>query len=47
MDGSNKLCYLPPYSTFQNKTSNLYSKFHNKSVFAELFCEMIPVSNKT
>ena len=37
-DGSNKLCYLPPYSSFQNKTSNLYSKFHNKSIFAELFC---------
>ena len=37
-DGTYKICYLPAYSNFMNKSSNLYSKYHNQSILAELFC---------
>jgi hypothetical protein len=43
---SGELCIIRPYSKNMQKTSNLYSKYHNKAILAELLCTAIPIIDK-
>lgn len=36
-----------PYTKVMQKTTNLYSKFHNKSTLAQLFCNIVPTHDRT
>lgn len=45
-NGSSDLCIIAPYSKNMNKEVSLYTKYHNKSILAELFCDTLGIKDR-
>lgn len=45
-NGSSDLCIIAPYSKNMTKEVSLYTKYHNKSILAELFCDTLAIKDR-
>lgn len=45
-NSSGELCVIMAYSKNLQKSSNLYSKYHNRAILSDVFCEAVKVTDK-